>query len=460
MICLCLAVCLVFSFAACASKGQSETKAGSEPVTEASADKVTEASTDTGLEGTYIAVAGDLWGISLFGDDLEGFSFELSSGGKGRVIVDGEAEDIQWESDETTITVKMEGESLVGTRGKDFFVMENLMDMGMNLTFAKEGTEAANPELYLPEADKFMIGTWRSAEVNDVLGDPYDEVAADALSLVFTGDHKVSFSFEGKDMGTYDWSLLGDWGSLDNTDDVDLGWDIFEDHIEVNYTVNDEYLVFKCYQGEPPKPAVSDPDDKQDTSAGISGSFGSDTAEPEKIEDHSSIYWEYWAGDWYGWWMIDDGSGEYESYDGIWFDAFASIEVYEDDSGLFLMWDEDTRRDSYVSLVSVSFHPGTTDAGSMTSESGQFLSDETNVAHADWISDPGASDVSDYDHMIEIDGYYEDNDGSFRYYVFLRPWGMDWEDVREVDDSLLPGYYDSWYVDIMDQPMPDSMEIE
>ena len=454
LISLCLVLCFVFSLTACASKTGSDATV----------------SADTGMEGKYIAVAGDMLGISLFGEDLEGFVFELSRGGKGQVIVDGEAESIKWESDDTTITVTVEGETLVGTRGKDFFTLENLKDMGINLTFAKEGTDAANPELYLPEADKFMLGTWRSAEVNDILGDPYDEVAADALSLVFSGDHKVSFSFDGKDMGTYDWSLLGDWGSLDNTDDIDLSWDIFEDHIEVDYTVDDEYLVFKCYQGEPPKSAAASSDDQseQKGSTGISGSLGSDASEPEDTEEEngrgptekgSGIYSDFWSGDWYGWWMIDDGSDEYESYDGIWFDAFACIEVNEDE-GSFIMWDEDTSKDLYVSSVSVSFHPGTTDAGCMMSESGQFLSEDLNVLHADWISDPGASDVSEYEHMIEIDGYYEDDKGSFRYYIYLRPWGMDWEDVREVDESLLPGYYDSWYVDIMDLPMPESMEIE
>ena len=89
LISLCLVLCFVFSLTACASKTGSDATV----------------SADTGMEGKYIAVAGDMLGISLFGEDLEGFVFELSRGGKGQVIVDGEAESIKWESDDTTITV-------------------------------------------------------------------------------------------------------------------------------------------------------------------------------------------------------------------------------------------------------------------------------------------------------------------------------------------------------------------
>lgn len=66
--------------------------------------------------------------------------------------------------------------------------------------------------------------------------------------------------------------------------------------------------------------------------------------------------------------------------------------------------------------------PGTTDAGCMMSQYGAFWQDDP-IEYADWIIDPGASVVSQYDHMICIDGTYEDseNDGDFDYKIYLRP---------------------------------------
>ena len=81
-------------------------------------------------------------------------------------------------------------------------------------------------------------------------------------------------------------------------------------------------------------------------------------------------------------------------------------------------------------LVKSTDHPvhiGITEAGTLKSEEGKFWLEEINVHHADWMADPGASEVSDFDHMIAIEGgKYEDEAGDFRYTIYLRPWGMDW----------------------------------
>ena len=80
-----------------------------------------------------------------------------------------------------------------------------------------------------------------------------------------------------------------------------------------------------------------------------------------------------------------------------------------------------------------------------------------DIGHADWIVDPGASMVSEFDYMIQIDGTVVDEDGDwFDYKLFLRPWGMDWEDIRYADtsemlyDDMLPLYYDDWYLPQID----------
>ena len=390
---------------------------------------------DEALVGHYIPVVGEMWGVSLTGDDLDGFAFDLQSGGKGTVTVDGDASSIRWQNDDAKITVTVGKETVEGTLGTDTFKVEDMLGMGIDLTFAKEGTDAAKPDRYLPEEYQFMIGSWQSTDVTDVLGDPVDEDPY-ALFMTFSADRTVEVMFEGKSLGLYPWSMVGDWGSLDGDDVPDISWNILDDGLEVNYMIDDEYYVFSCPKGG------SIPDSAFETAPSDGGA------------DNAS----YWDGEWYGWWMMSNTTEEYEELDGSYWDVCGVITVDEDDSsvGYIYLWDEDGDIDDPFLYCDVSFGEGVTDAGCMTSENG-FLYD-ADIGHADWIVDPGASDVSEFDHMIEIDGTYEYESGSFDYSIFLRPWGMEWEDVREMyGDELLPYYYDSWYATVMDESMPYSI---
>ena len=101
------------------------------------------------------------------------------------------------------------------------------------------------------------------------------------------------------------------------------------------------------------------------------------------------------------------------------------------------------------------------------SDSGSFFN--APIEHADWIIDPGASVVSAFDQMICIDGTWvdpEDENNWIRYYIFLRPWGMDWEDVRTGDTSdmlyedMMPMGYDDWYLPLIEagEEMPNSFD--
>ncbi len=77
---------------------------------------------------------------------------------------------------------------------------------------------------------------------------------------------------------------------------------------------------------------------------------------------------------------------------------------------------------------------------------------------AGWIIEPGDSSVSHFENMIEINGRYESPENpedAFDYHIFLRPWGMLWEDVRSGDTSgciardMMPLYYDNWYLSLL-----------
>ena len=187
-------------------------------------------------------------------------------------------------------------------------------------------------------------------------------------------------------------------------------------------------------------------------------------SEPPVSEPTGAYSW--WNGEWYGWWVIWDAEGEFaDAADSCW-DICARIEVYDDNTGYVALWDTDGSSEEILCDAEVSFGPGTTERGCMISEYGWFMDDE--IGHADWIVDPGASVVSSFDDMICIEGIYtdpENSENTIVYYIFLRPWGMDWEDVRNADTSempysdMMPLDYDDWYLPKIQSgvtQMPDS----
>ncbi|WP_297916413.1 hypothetical protein, partial [uncultured Campylobacter sp.] len=112
----------------------------------------------------------------------------------------------------------------------------------MDLTFAKEGTDAAKPENYLPKEEKALIGDWVSVSVTDVLGnDASEEVDPTALSATFDGEHSATISFMGEDIGSFEWSVLSE--SIIFTGDFDgdlvMSGDYKDGVLLLNYSAGD-----------------------------------------------------------------------------------------------------------------------------------------------------------------------------------------------------------------------------
>ena len=164
---------------------------------------------------------------------------------------------------------------------------------------------------------------------------------------------------------------------------------------------------------------------------------------------------DWWNGEWYGWWVVTGGDGAYEDWSNKWWDCCAVIDIGSDYTGTVEIWDETEPRGNGVSYAEVSLNEsGTGEHGTMTSEGGWFM--YAALAHADWIVDPG---IMDYDDLIKIDGWYEDENGSFHYAMHLRPWGTLWDDVAADDPESLPYAYESWYLPLIDagKSMPDTL---
>ena len=161
---------------------------------------------------------------------------------------------------------------------------------------------------------------------------------------------------------------------------------------------------------------------------------------------------DWWNGAWYGWWTMTGCSGAYESMAGQWWDACAVIDIGMDYTGTVTIWDEDYSRSDPMLQASVTLNSaGVGEHGTVMSESGYFTN--LPLEHADWIVDPG---LLDYDDMIWISGDYEDGDDEFHYDIYLRPWGLYWEDM---DESGYPYRYTDWYLPLIDagMPMPDAI---
>lgn len=178
----------------------------------------------------------------------------------------------------------------------------------------------------------------------------------------------------------------------------------------------------------------------------------SSTGETTDYQPTGDALLDWWNGDWYGWWIVTGGSGEYAGWSNLRWDCCANIRIGDDYTGSVVLWDEDLPRENAIAEATVTLNPaGTSEYGTLFSEDGYFM--DGKLAHADWIVDPG---IMNYGELISIDGWYEDDQGSFKYTTYLRPWGTIWDDVAANDAGDLPYAYEGWYLPLAEagKPMP------
>ena len=119
----------------------------------------------------------------------------------------------------------------------------------------------------------------------------------------------------------------------------------------------------------------------------------------------------------------------------------------------------------HIGKMKVRFAKGEGPSGSLALKSGKFW-DET-LQKDGWSCDPARTDVRNFPQMICLSSLAGDpaSDSWFRIRLYLRPWGVDWSDVRTGDvsgcwyEDMMPPGYDSWYARLLAQgtaQMPDS----
>lgn len=196
-----------------------------------------------------------------------------------------------------------------------------------------------------------------------------------------------------------------------------------------------------------------------------SSTIGSD----EENNREAALSSDYWAGYWYGWWAIKNGGGIYReaSEQNLVWDSFAEIQTNGAERGHLTLWDTETSKSFALISAEVLFE-AKGDSTVMTLQSGTFFYGNTwlenfpiaqmSMEEGSWTVDPEDSSVSHFEHMIEIVGQYvspENPEDHFDYYIYLRPWGTLWEDVRKGDTSsclysdMMPLYHDNWYISLL-----------
>ena len=170
---------------------------------------------------------------------------------------------------------------------------------------------------------------------------------------------------------------------------------------------------------------------------------------------------DYWEGDWYGFWLIskNNRTGTYAQWTENWWDCCVRITFAQDGTAHLVVSDEDSGEFSWLLETDVVFTSGTTPAGTLVTSNGRFWNQD--LTNGGWVCDPARqADVAAYEHMVEIEGHYADEEGEFTYFLVLRPWGMKWDDVPEEGYPGRPYYYASWYLPLLEagSPCPVSFE--
>lgn len=177
------------------------------------------------------------------------------------------------------------------------------------------------------------------------------------------------------------------------------------------------------------------------------------SSQPTEAEKQPVQSGSWWAGDWYGWWVIYEATGSLKDSEDDFWDCCARIRDYGDGTGYVELWDEDNEEDKCLAKANVVFCPGAGHRGIMKSTSGTFL--DAPIGDGTWLVDSGDHTyVKTISDMICISGTYvdpADSESTITYLFFLRPWGTKWDDVKsikrgtELYKDMMPGLYD-WYL--------------
>lgn len=189
------------------------------------------------LIGKYVCVSGTMFGITMSSYEMSDFEFELQSKGKATIKLRDDYHNIEWKSNDKTLTLKVNGLDVIGEVDQDTIMFKDFLQSKYSgvladLTFAKEGSDAAKPENYMPEEEKAIIGDWSSVSVTDKDGyDVSTEVDPTALTATFADNYSATISFMGEELGESKWSMFPSTIFFEDEfkDGIKIGGDYYKD---------------------------------------------------------------------------------------------------------------------------------------------------------------------------------------------------------------------------------------
>ena len=412
---------------------------------------------DDPVLGLYTAQKAETAGITISIKTMwkNGFTIELKDKGKATINVDGKSGSAKWTLDGEDFTVKGSGVDCSGTLVDGVLTLENVMDTGVTLYFTKDGVALPAEETPAPAPSSDPAPA--PVDTSDVVGFyNADKAEAYGIEVAISTMWEKGFSIDLQEGGKCAISVNGT--------DASGTWSQDGETISVNVpgfnmdgTFHDGVLVFKDLYGM----GV----DLFFTRDGSLAPANKPEATPETTADYS-----WWKGDWYGWWSVVDAGGQYNDEDIYLYyawDVCAEISDYGNGIGYISLWDEDSDDAQMSASADVIFTSGLTDKGSMVSENGVFINE--TFGYGEWNADPGEGETKVFGDMIVLHGTYtspKNSDDWMEYYIFLRPWGVRWDDVASADtsnmiyDDMMPIHYDDWYLPLIEagSAMPNDFE--
>lgn len=371
--------------------------------------------------GTWSAVSATMLGIEMEVSELfeGGVSLELKANGKFSMDVDGEKGNGKWSLDGEVLKLTSDVD-ISGTIKNGVLTLTNLLDMGVDISFVKDGAEPPPSGASAGEAGYYVL----HSGTEDGITVTADELGVEwYIVLKENGDAEIML----------DRLATGTWksGKITCTSDgttEKLNYAIDGDEL----TLDIEGLVLRFVRSNDAPPA-SKP-----------ASSGSSSAPEKDLPE----YLQWWDGNWYGYWEISGTTDAYDELDDGRWDCFAVVDMDEAGAGTLTLWDE--YETVATAEIQASEMGGSGSMGAAMSEGGSFM--DSALSHADWIIDPS---LYGYDDYMVIDGYYEDPlypDEGFYYYCYLRPWGLLWDDIS-ADER--PPHYSDWYLDVYTSDMSE-----
>ncbi len=370
--------------------------------------------------GMWNAVSASMMDMTMDISEVfdEGASLELKENGKYELILDGEKAYGKWWYEDGGLVLSIEGVDFPGNVDNDILILTNMMDMGLDLIFEKEGGYAG---VILPTTSKHA-----GYYVLDRVTEDGETITGDELRKIGF-DYYVLLSEDGTAICQTDDLATGTWENgvmdlrNDGGDTASVDYKIKGDELTIDW--GGLVLIYVRTSGTPPEKTVN-------------------------TETLSELQ-QWWDGDWYGYWEPHSVTDDYIQLDDGRWDIYARIEMNSDDTGVLYLWEDG--EDFATVDITVSVYGGAGDMGAAVSESGHYWAGD-EISHADWIIDPS---LYGYENYMVIDGRYEDEfDEGFNYVVYLRPWGLLWDDIPE-DER--PPWYDDWYLATYTEPMIESI---